>query len=372
MISMTRNTSQTLTQRSDFMPAYIELKCKCGRTLRARKEQGGTTVRCWDCQADVMVPRVRTGDKLARESLRSARGVLVAESFAWIALGAVVLTCALAIPFVGLPLGVGLILAASPLYCRAIERSGLRGTSASVVACSRSREETKQQWVMSMVVSAGLMAPLVLRHLVMDGAGLFLGIGGVGVALVALSCWLVLPLLLLGFSACDCAGAVGFRQALRATLKHPLATASALLVLPLGLIVFEFVLIGCTAYFSWFGALVSDLFPGPGIHGNTVVFGRGVFYAPGSSFETSLWRYSDGLHQGYTLLGAIPASLPRGVHTSMTKWLLNLDLWLYLAVRMFLSCLIFMAVGSVLAVQARWLGLIPSIDSPRSSPLTSV
>ncbi len=86
--------------------------------------------------------------------------------------------------------------------------------------------------------------------------------------------------------------------------------------------------------------------------------------APGS---TLLALYGQSLGMGYTLLGAIPASLALGRTTGYDTLTLHTGPWVYLAYRMGYTLLIVAGMLSALAIQARWLGLLSTIDSRRSS-----
>lgn len=55
------------------MPKYIDVPCRCGRTLRATHERAGSAIRCWDCRVEVAVPRPRLSGRLVRELLGSVR-----------------------------------------------------------------------------------------------------------------------------------------------------------------------------------------------------------------------------------------------------------------------------------------------------------
>ena len=71
--------------------------------------------------------------------------------------------------------------------------------------------------------------------------------------------------------------------------------------------------------------------------------------------------------QGYTLIGAIPASLAMDTSNGLYLGAISLNPKSYLAHRMFFTLVIVTCMLCALAVQARWLGLLSTIDSRRSA-----
>jgi hypothetical protein len=160
-----------------------------------------------------------------------------------------------------------------------------------------------------------------------------------------------------------------------------MAVLASLLVLPLSLVAIELMLLLVGRFTSTLGFLLIDVFPPR--ESITVLFGRLPYYMPSPARET--WvdvvdapnsvifsLYGQSLRQGYTLLGAIPASLALGRTTGYDTLTLRTGPWVYLAYRMGYTLLIVAGVLSALAVQARWLGLLSTIDSRRSSVTDSV
>src|SRR5258708_30635288 len=91
------------------MPAYLQFKCKCGRTLRVKVEQSGSTVRCWSCQAEHTVPRAQTGGRLARLWTSSLLRVLSAEVIFLTLFASALMAISMAIPRAGTVLSLGLL-----------------------------------------------------------------------------------------------------------------------------------------------------------------------------------------------------------------------------------------------------------------------
>src|SRR5262245_53178826 len=98
------------------MSPYIHVKCSCGREVRAKVEQAGTTVRCWGCGRAVVVPMVRTGGQLAAAFSDAARDVFRSDVLARICMTALVGVAVLNVPVAGAWIGFALLVAAAWLY----------------------------------------------------------------------------------------------------------------------------------------------------------------------------------------------------------------------------------------------------------------
>jgi hypothetical protein len=348
------------------MSPFISLECPCGRTLRVKADLAGTAVQCWDCQTTLVVPGPRMGGRVVREYLGGVRRVLRIEVLLSVVAGGLAVSCALAIPVVGPVVGLALLAAIATLYPEVVRRTGHDDAPAPPGATWTVRA---RQLAWGPVLAIGLTAPVLLRHAVMDGYGVLLPLRGLGIAAVALGCWLMLPLVVAVTSACGPAGPLRVPSVLAAIRRHPLATAMVLFLPPVGLLTLEVALVVLFIGQGWFGYLVMDLFPPLGA--NRVVLGLDAYdpnlaEAPLSSF---LRLYVHGLSQGYTMIGALPASLPRGPILRTSPWFPLDSAWYYLVVRILDSVLILAVVGVLLAIEARWLGLIATFDSRPPVPV---
>src|SRR5580692_11568031 len=81
--------------------AFVTVTCSCGRSLRAKFEQVGTEVRCWDCHKMVLVPNPHEGQRVARELSDSALIVIKGPDLNSVLVGGLILTVLLAIPYYG-------------------------------------------------------------------------------------------------------------------------------------------------------------------------------------------------------------------------------------------------------------------------------
>ena len=138
---------------------FVYLKCRCGRSLRARRSPTAGFVQCWDCGAEVKVrpyrpPRratARVGDLMATEE---------ADRFAAIALLAIAIAAVLPLPIVGPPLALGLLTAGAVYYVRRLDpdedpEAGPEAVAAEPLGRSRSRERARGPRVAAGGVAAG-------------------------------------------------------------------------------------------------------------------------------------------------------------------------------------------------------------------------
>jgi hypothetical protein len=74
--------------------------------------------------------------------------------------------------------------------------------------------------------------------------------------------------------------------------------------------------------------------------------------------------YRSGLRRGFSLIGTIPGSLAIWrARIEANLWLFKVAPEKYLATRIALTFLVAWSVGTLLTIQARWLGLIAALDT---------
>ena len=357
------------------MPEYINLTCPCGRTLRADADRVGEPIRCWECGTTTIVTGGGSGGRLIRECLDGARDILRFPTVISIGLGALVISIALALPAVGAAAGLALLTIAAVFYLEVFRRSGLVADPVPKATAPSARLAAWWcLWAPTLVL--GLFAPILARHALMDQYGGLVSWRGSAIWALRVVGWLGVPLLLLATSGGGGPAPAG--RGLAAIRRHPLATIAALLIFPVGRVFLELVLIAVLIVEGWFGYIALDLFPTPGsdrvVLEVTDYSDDNPAYAPLSYFART---YVHGLRLGYTLTGAIPASLPRGPFVRARPWFrlpytewyfpAMVD-WHYPAVRLLFSTLILASAGLILAIQARWLGLIATVDVRPPAP----
>ncbi len=348
------------------MPVHIVFSCGCGRDLRARADLAGTTVRCWSCQAEVPVPTAKPDSGRALELFVGLRDVFRAEFLLAIPLGALLVSCTLLLPVVGAPVGLALLAAAAMLYREVIRVSGLQGAPGTPEPAWRVWP-VRIAW--GLLIALGLTAPVLLRHGIMDGYRQLIPLRGAGVAAAAVLGWIVVPLITLIGSACDRSGALSVRAAQRVVGRHPIVTLAGLLIVPAGLLFLETALATITSQQGWFGYMILDLFPRRDADWlpRHPMYPLDIQFPEHAHLSEFFRHYSHGLRLGYTLIGAIPASLPRFPNMRISPWFPLAYDWIYIAAKVLISTLTLAVFAFLLAIQARWLGLIPTLDAGRDT-----
>jgi hypothetical protein len=186
--------------------------------------------------------------------------------------------------------------------------------------------------------------------------------------LVAILAALVLPLAMFLAYARDEQGPLGWRRGTSVLLRYPVATILALLLVPLGVVATEMLVALFLAWFGSFRFLLLELFPGSEYFAE--LYGIQTYgnytrpYWPDMHF---FHLYLRRLHQGFCFVTALPASLSASTFIIASVWTLELTDGDYLRMRAFYSQLVVLCLVVLMAVQARWLGAISTLDSKLSS-----
>ncbi len=363
--------------------SYLRLKCPCGRDLRARPELAGSSITCWSCHATVPVPiPVAPGGWVSRVLRVTARQILEARTITLLVFGAVLLTAALAMTSLGVSLG--------PRMGTWVPRPGVWGAGLALGLVMAGYGELLRRGCQGDWTPRPHVGPVARawRGFICLGLGLAmilpLIIASAGQTppritpngmLIALAATMILPLIMLGTYFPE--GSVSDRVRLVLSLfkRHPVATLATLMVLPLSLPAMEMLLFALTRLSATFSFMLFDLFP---THAGIRTLAGIPYYAPGeirlkwfdfreASDALILGSYVESLEQGYTLLGAIPASLAMDTSNGLFLGSISLNPTSYLAHRMFFTLALATGMLCALAVQARWLGLLSTIDSRRSA-----
>jgi hypothetical protein len=117
--------------------------------------------------------------------------------------------------------------------------------------------------------------------------------------------------------------------------------------------------------------MVADLFPPPRVaqlnDGAHLIFnygGKPIDLNCSDSFDPVVAIYPKGLRRGFTLSTLIPASLSVGLFEVRQRLAMyQVHRVHYLVIRVALTLVIVWAAGTLLTIQARWLGAIASVDS---------
>ncbi len=372
-----------LIQERPMQTPFLRVKCPCGRDLRARPEQAGSQITCWSCHASVPVPiPVAPGGWVSRVLRMTARQILEARTITLLVIGAIMVTLAVSITSLGvsLPPTVSTWLPRPGVWAPALAFALVMVGYGELLRRGSQGDWTARPAVgyvallwrgfLCLAVGVAIVLPLILASTGQTPPRLTAY--GVVIALMAA---LVLPLIMLGTYGST--GHVSQRVQLVGSMlkRHPVAALAALLILPLSLPLVEGAVFTMTRLSSTFSFMLFDLFPPQ--EGIRTLSGI-PYYAPGemrmkwidfreASDTLILGTYGDDLGHGLTLIGAIPASLAMDTSNGLYLGAINLNPKSYVAHRMFFTLVTVTCMLCVLAVQARWLGLLSTIDSRRSA-----
>ncbi|MDR3634113.1 MAG: hypothetical protein P4L84_09925 [Isosphaeraceae bacterium] len=334
----------------------LTVQCPCGRTLRARIELAGSEIECWDCHCKVLVPFPRSASEVLRALRKGWDDVFETNLFPMLIGVAAVLTSMLAIPTLGVPLGIAGMVLVIIGYGVLIRRAeDPEGDSSTEAPDGTSLLHWLARGAASALFGVGLCAPFLLAR---GGAGHTARLAGFLVPAIVTAVMVFLPLAML--AAFDPAGPRVVPAVLRWRSRSVLLS---LAILPLLLVVLECTLVFTTFFLGIFGGLMLDLVPvPPGLLSRLRVPPDWIYRFGEPADISFLGLYLNRLSHGYTLVGAIPPSLTRSTHFELQFWASNTEIPTYYAFRFALTVLINTFLLSVLALQASWLGRIGRIE----------
>ncbi len=361
--------------------ASLHVKCPCGRDLRARPDQAGSQITCWSCHASVPVPvPVAPGGWVAKLLRMAARQILDARIITLLSIGAVLVTVALSLTSLEAPLGARIrAWVPNPGVWAAALALGLVMVGYGELLRRGSEGDLAPRPVVGPLaliwrafICLGVGTALVLPLIIASEGHTPPRLTPPGLA-IALGLTLALPLVML--ATYSPRGSVADRVRMIGSMarRHPMAVLATLLILPLSLPMIEAVLLLLTKLTVTLFFLVIDLLPRrPDIR---ILF-RYTYYAPSDLTRTWIDMrfasdslvfgfYFDALRHGYTMLGAVPASLALKTRNGYDPAPIGIGLTEYLIYRMCFTLVIVAGMLAVLAVQARWLGLLSTLDSRR-------
>ena len=336
-----------------------------------------------------MVPYPREGWQLAQSFASAAREMLRRGPLLVTFVGATAVTGALLVPWVGPWLGLGLVTLAAGLYGDLIaaagrdqrEESKLGGEQATPGAVEEASgvESGPERPLLGrlgglslgLLAAVALVAPMLLRqigHILPPIQG---WAGSRTLMLVALVGWVVVPLVLMLAYSQDASGRLTTRRSLAAMARHPWGMLATVLIVPLGLIALETLIVFVAWLQGHLPLLVNDLFPTPALEGRVdglfwnYQYDHTTFSRPFSlDPDEAVPVYMHALRRGFTLVSAIPGSLPVGLKSRIDPLLFLTMPTPYLLARAVLSVMILAGLGWLLGLQARWLGLVAAVGAP--------
>jgi hypothetical protein len=358
---------------------HVNVKCPCGRGLRAKLDQAGSTITCWSCHATVKVPvPVAPGDWVARLLRMGARQILEAQTFTLLAVGAALVTLSLSVTHLGVPARLLARLATPGIYCAGFAMSLVMIGYGELLRRGSQGDWTARPhvgwwaraWRALICLSAG--SALVLPLIYASETGTIPRVTNQGLS-IALGVTILMPLVMLGTYAPR--GSVMGRVGMIGSMlrRHPFAILASLLVLPISLVVIEGLVFTLTRITQEFSFMLFDLFPRrPEIlsYGNVPYFTdmdhKLTDYRAMPDAQV-IGYYGDQLRHGYGLIGVVPASLALPTAHGYDSFAsLQVQYRSYVAHRMVYTLFIVTCILAVMAIQARWLGLLSTMDSRKT------
>jgi len=339
---------------------FLSVVCPCGRGLRAPIEMAGHEISCWECHRMVLVPIPRSRERAYRVITDGIREIYDARWFFAVLLFAALLTGVLCLKGVGIPLGVLVLFIGLLGYGELIRQCGI-----DVWDFDDWKEPVNLvlRVGIALAFALSLAAPLLLSP---GGLGAPPRFSTLGVILGLIGAF-VLPLATFLVYARDEVGPLGWRRGSHVILSYPFATILALMLIPIGIVAAELTVIVMTSWQGMFPFLILDLYPGSEYFAEQYKIPKFGNYTksvlPDGRFFNLYFRR---LHQGFTYVAILPASLSRRTNVMASPWTLDLDDADYLKYRAIYTQVSTMVLVAFLTLQSRWLGAISTLESKRS------
>jgi hypothetical protein len=339
---------------------FLAVACPCGRGLRAPVEMAGQEISCWECHRMVRVPIPRSPGRSYRIIIEGLRGLFGLHWFLALCLGAALLTGVFCLKVIGVPLSALVLVIGALGYGELIRQSGIDVWDFD--DWKHPRGFIPRVGV-ALLFGLGMAAPLLLSPGGIGRPPRFTTIG----LILALVGSVALPLAMFLTFARDEEGPLGWRRGRNLLLLHPIATVFALMLIPMGVVVSELLLIAVSSWQGMLPFLVLDLYPGSGYYARQYKIPQfGNYTKPELPDARFFHLYLRRLHQGFTFTATIPATLSKKTFVPLSPWALDLSDTKYLMYRVMYTQLSTMVVVFFLALQARWLGAISTLESKRS------
>jgi hypothetical protein len=339
---------------------FLTVHCPCGRDLRAPTAMAGQEISCWECHRMVRVPIPRSPERAYRVIRDGVPEVFDPRWLLVVFLLAAVTTGVLCVPRIGVPLSLLALFLGGLAYGELIRQCGIDFWDFD--------DWKRPGTFLARVVAAALFALAI-------AAPMLLAPGGISHAprfstvslLVALAGCAVVPALMYLAYARDEDGPLGWRRGASSLVLYPTATFLALLLVPLGVVVAEATVDLTSIYGGSFRFLLLELFPGSEYYAEQYkipLYGNYTRpYLPDPRF---FHLYVRRIHQGYSMTGTVPATLSAHTNVMTSPWTLEVTDTEFLWTRVIFAQVIVVVLFVFLALQARWLGAISTLESKRS------
>lgn len=343
-----------ITSRArSFSKCYLPVVCPCGRQLRARIDQAGESIHCWDCRQEVPVPFPRSLDRLGKCLGIGLRDVFCARTLGGIVLTSAFITGALLVPMVGRPLVAVMMVLVSIAYGMLIRRIGLHGMDEEGLLSFNWADILRVAVTLFLCVFA--VSPWLISH------------GGLGHP-PRLSVWggipAVLVFLLMPLAMLVTWGPLGPKRALGVGPRYPFTTIACVAILPAALLLAECAAVFAAFVLGVFSPLIVDVFP----NSEQVMESSRMPYMgffPNETLPDPMFirLYGIRLSRGYCLTTAVPSSLADPTTLDSRRIHFDVRVTAYLLARMTIATIVSAIILTALALQARWLGLLARLDS---------
>jgi len=352
-----------MVNKKERSPTVVSVACPCGRELRAKFNQVGTEICCWDCHQMVSVPEPGLNQKVARELSGGALVVIKGPGLISLIAASAITTAILAVPIAGTWCSVIALTLAASVYGEIIHRVS-RGASGEPNPPWKSTliPRSASKWILCALMALGTVCPLWIMNASVKQSPHLNWLGG----LILAAMWIIWPMLMLANYGCDGDQPLGLKGCGKRLARHPLASFLAITVVPAVVVLLEVTLglilysVGSLPFFAL------DFMPMPRIPDAPVMIKDIPYYDsvdyrthPESKFVDGYFR---GLRCGYSFVGAIPASLAKQTHAGINTDVHGYTPLAYFVIRTLIVLALLILILMAFAIQARWLGAIPALD----------
>jgi len=341
---------------------FVPVTCRCGRSLRARLEQVGTEIRCWDCHQAVMVPMPRARLHVARELADNFAAATRGRALGRIVAASAVVTAGLCVPSAGLAVGGLLLMLVATAHGPEIRRAAGVDDGPRPARGWATLPGTIARGCLGAALAAGVFYPIWVRH---AGEGHPPHLDRPGLT-IFLATWAILPIASQMANGNGLRGMLGPWRMLRLMLRFPLATAAALAIAPACFVLLEIGLASLfyvQGTFAFFTLEFMPLTEKPIVYQGIPYFQSLDFRTyPGSKFVPN---YLLGLGRGFSFVGGFPPSLSIDSRAGFGSIAFYIPEEVYWVIRCFVTFMIFLVLLTASAVQARWLGAITAFEKRR-------
>ncbi len=317
---------------------FVMVPCRCGRVLRAKWDQVGSEIRCWDCHqtSKVVIPQARR--RVLNQIFQSMFYLVIGPHTGDVGLAAGLLAIALAVP-----------------YGDIIESEDHLGQNHATDWTRIYRRMTLVRLMACLLFAAGTLLPLWVIN---AGPHRSPRLNLVSLPILGLT-WTLLPIVMAGAYANSGSSDRRFLERLGFLSVHPILALAALAIVPAFLLGCEAVLGGLFHQLGLlpFFALNHMPMPGKPLLGNGNVYYNFVSFAelPPTPF---IRGYLSGLRHGYSFVGSIPPSISVPTSADLSPRAIEMTWEYYLFLRFLLVFAICLVMTLGFAVQARCLRVL--------------